>query len=407
VRIVVTGLAATFPLGGVFWDYLQYAIGFHRLGHHVLYVEDTGQWCYDPVAQTFSESGAANARAFADSIDSICPELSDSWFFRDAGEGGFGIGWAAVADFCRSADLFINISAACLMREEYAAAGTVAFIDSDPMYTQAAVPDYLAGRGGRSGRANVEQLLRNHDVHFTFAENIGAPDCKVPTEVFDWRTTRQPIVLDRFRASRVPVEDRRPVFTTEASWKSREGGVKIGDDRYGGKSSEFLRFLELPSRVDQTLEVAMSGRAPRSRLKSAGWQIVDAAQPSAGAAAYRAYLADSIGEFSVAKHAYVASRSGWFSCRSACYLALGVPVVVQDTGFPRFGPEREGVLRFSDMEEAADAIERVARDPARHARAAAAVAEEHFDSNRILTRLLEDASASRSPTPAARRTGVG
>jgi hypothetical protein len=101
-------------------------------------------------------------------------------------------------------------------------------------------------------------------------------------------------------------------------------------------------------------------------------------------------LAHSFAEWSVAKNAYVASRSGWFSCRSACYLALGVPTIVQDTGFDIAVPSGHGVLKFSDLTEAAACTDEVLAYPDRHAHAAIELACEYFDSDCILTNLLEN-----------------
>ena len=145
LKIAVTGLAATYPFGGVFWDYLQYVLGFQRLGHDVLYIEDTGRWCYDPVAQTFVASALGNANRLQSGLAALDPSLKDRWFLRDAAGITYGRSWTDVVRFVREADLLLNISASCWMRDEYFAAERVAFIDSDPMYTQGAVPAYLAG----------------------------------------------------------------------------------------------------------------------------------------------------------------------------------------------------------------------------------------------------------------------
>ena len=176
LRIVVTGLAITFPLGGVFWDYLQYPLGLHRLGHDVLYIEDTGRWCYEPRGETFVEDGARNARWLADNIAALEPALADRWFFRDATGRTFGRSWRDVVRFCREADLFLHVSASCWMRDEYFAAGRVVFLDSDPLYTQASVPAYLSDSAAPEERSRVE-TLRRHDAFFTFGENVGAADC--------------------------------------------------------------------------------------------------------------------------------------------------------------------------------------------------------------------------------------
>ncbi len=277
------------------------------------------------------------------------------------------------------------------MRDEYFAADTVAFIDSDPMYTQASVPDYLASVADDAAAARIE-MLREHDVFFTFGENIGAPDCAMPTGIFDWRPTRQPIVLDCFAHDLVPVADRRAVLTTVGSWKPTEAGPRVNGVQYHGKHTEFEKFITLPQRSGAlAMELALSGEYPEQQLRANGWEVIDAYSVSSDPWVYRDYLARSAGEWSVAKQAYVASRSGWFSCRSACYLALGVPVIVQDTGFGGALPIGEGILTFTTLDEAAAAIERVQADPQRHSDAARAIAAEYFDARHVLRQLLEEA----------------
>jgi hypothetical protein len=390
LRIAVTGLAVTYPFGGVFWDYMQYPLGLRRLGHDVLYIEDTGKWCYDPGAETFVESGSANAALFAHQVQALDPELGGRWFYRDGTGATYGRSWDDVARFCRDADLFIHVSASCWMREEYFQPKRVAFIDSDPMFTQASVPEYLDGSIDDEGRSRVD-VLREHDVFFTFGENIGAPDCKIPGELFDWIPTRQPIVLSRFVEMQVPVASRRQMLTTVASWESAEGGRDVGGVHYGGKGDEFERFMDLPARSKLPLELAMAGRAPTQLLGWYGWNLRDGYEVSGDPTVYLDYLAGSLGEWSVAKNAYVASRSGWFSCRTACYLALGVPAIVQDTGFGCAIPVGDGILTFATIDEAADAIDQLAADPERHAKAARLIAEAYFDSDIVLGRLVEQA----------------
>jgi hypothetical protein len=374
----------------VFWDYIQYPLGFQRLGHEVLYLEDTGKWCYDPPSATFVEDGSRNANAFANHLAALDSGLARRWCFRDQSGKTFGWPWDDVVRFCRGADLFLHISASCWMREEHRAAARVAFIDSDPLYTQASL---LAGATNEDVRKRLAWWTEYHDVFFTFGENIGRPDCAIPTGHIDWLPTRQPIVLELFAGSAVPVDSRRPVFTTVASWEPTEKSPVVDGVAYAGKSREFERFLDLPSRSPLPIEVALSGPAPVERLRQRGWRLRDGYEVSNDPWVYRDYLARSTGEWSVAKNAYVATRSGWFSCRSACYLALGVPAVVQNTGFDRSIPVGTGLLSFSDLDEAADCLERVVREPARHSAAARALAAEFFDSDLVLKHLLERALA--------------
>jgi hypothetical protein len=396
IRIAVTGLAATYPFGGVFWDYLQYVLGFHRLGHEVLYLEDTGRWCYDPIGQTFVADASANVARLQAGLAALDPALKGCWFVRDAAGVTYGRDWGDVVRFIREADLFLHISASCWMRDEYFACNRTAFIDSDPMYTQGSVPGYLAGTAANKERDRVD-MIRRHDVFFTFAERVGRPDCRIPLGVFDWKPTRQPIVLDCFEPHRVPVASRRRTMTTVASWEPTEKGPTFNGVMYTGKSTEFLRFADLPSCAALPLEVAMSGPAPYAMLRGKGWNVVEAWDVTSDPWIYRNYLANSLAEWSVAKNAYAAGRTGWFSCRSACYLALGVPVVVQDTGFGHAIRSGEGVLTFNTAAEAADAIHEVAAHPDRHARAAFEIARDYFDAEKVLSRLLEQAMST-SPT---------
>ena len=414
LRIAVTGLAAAFPLGGVFWDYIQYLLGLHRLGHDVLYIEDTGKWCYDPIAQTYTARRRQQRRVSgrARSRNSI-PACGNDGSIATAPARAMAPAGRRVVDFCRSADLFVLISGSCFMREEYFAASRIIFIDSDPVYTQGSFLAALKDSGSNNDPADHEvraraEMIARTDRFFTFGENIGRPGCLMPKAGLEWIPTRQPIVIDCFQPAIVAPAARRRVLTTVASWEPAEKAPVIEGVTYAGKSAEFERFINLPSISSIPLEVAISGPAPRERLSAAGWRLADGHSVSADPWSYRDYLAHSFGELSVAKNAYVRSRSGWFSGRSACYMALGVPVIVQDTGFaPGSIPAGEGLLTFSNLEEARLAIDSLVSAPARHARAAAEIAREYFASDRVLGRLLEQATATSSGPNRPRRDPAG
>lgn len=397
LRIVVSGLAASYPFGGVFWDYMHYVLGLLRLGHEVLYIEDIGKWGYEPGAETFVGRGDRSAAYLARNIAALDPELADRWFLRDASGATFGRPWRKVAAYCRTADLFLDISASCWMREEYFEGPRVVLVDTDPMYTQAALPRDGEALGPEQ-RWRLE-MLRRHHAFFTIGENIGAPDCKIPTAGLAWAPTRQPIVLDRLADARKPSERRRPVLTTVGSWEPTEEGPLVEGVMYVGKSREFERFIDLPSRSPLPLELALSGRPPTDRLRASGWTVRDGYQASRDPWSYLDYIGSSAGEWSVAKNAYVMASTGWFSNRTATYLALGLPAVVQDTGFSRFIPTGEGLLAFATVDEAVAAVEKLAADPARHAHAARELATEYFDSGFVLDNLLERAmSGSFAPS---------
>jgi len=384
LRIVVAGLAATYPLGGVFWDYMHFVLGFHRLGHEVLYVEDPGYWGYDPAARTFVGCGARSAAFLARHIERLEPDLARCWFYRDATGDTYGRAWDEVVRFCQDADLFLNVSASCRMREEYFAAKRLALFDTDPMFTQGSLPGYQAGTLDPENHDRVRTLLRHH-VFFTVGLNVGAPDCRIPTGPLQWIPICHPMVRERLQRGQVEPSARRRVLTTVGSWRHTED---TGGD---GKHVEFERFLGVAEASPVPLELALSGEIPGDRMRAAGWRVRDGYEVSADPWSYRDYLARSTGEWSVAKRAYVAGRTGWFSGRTACYLALGVPAVVQETGFSRTLPTGEGLFAFESPEEAVEGIRRIAEAPERHARAALELAREYFDARKVLPRLLEDA----------------
>jgi hypothetical protein len=386
VRVVVTGLVATYPVGGVAWDYLQYLQGFHALGAEVYYLEDTGQWVYDPVAQTFSENADANARYLSRALASLDPTFERRWALRVPDGTFHGLDERTVARVCAGADLFLNVSGACWLREPYRAARVKVYLDSDPGYSQAKIAAVDAGQGDESARFSVD-LIRRHDQFFTFGENIGAPDCLVPLAGITWRATRQPIMLANW-----PVTPARPgPFTTIMSWKIEPRPPVVNGRALGGKDVEFERFLDLPRRTRETLEVAISGPAPRERIAQAGWRVIDAHGVSATMTDYRDYIRASRGELSVAKNAYVATRSGWFSTRTAAYLACGRPAVVQDTGFTAYVPPGPGLHAFTTADEAVAALEAIQANYDRAAAHARAVAETYFAAERVCARLLADA----------------
>ena len=385
LTIVVTGYAATYPVGGATWDYFQYVLGFRRLGHRVYYLEDTGRWTWDVARNTFSADARANVSYLATWLTALDPALASHWAFRDVNGQYYGLSQAQVAGVCRDADVFINYAGGCLLRDEYMHCRRKVFLDSDPLYSQAGILEYLDGTADDHTRWAVD-YMRQHDTFVSLGESIGQTHCSIPSALFSWKPTRQPVVLDCWDPHRVPVRD---VFTTVMSWRPHDGAVTVNGVVYGGKHAEFEKVINLPQRTTQTLELAIGGGLPPvDVLRRHGWHVVDGSTASADPWKYRDYICTSKAEFSVAKQAYVATRSGWFSGRSACYLAAGKPIVVQDTGFSEHLPTGEGLLTFSTEDEALDAIERVNRDYSRHAAAAARLAREYFDSQRVLDALL-------------------
>jgi len=386
--IIVSGLACTYPLGGVAWDYIQYLHGFHKLGHDVYYLEDTGGWAYDPFKVTFTEDYSYHIKYLTEYLTALDPALAKRFCVRDPSDTFHGLSREQLAEVVKRADVVFNISTTLWLREEYQSIPVKVLIDSDPMYTQADIPRYLAGQADEKAIKNIEHM-KMHNRFFSFAENFGKPGCIIPQGVFDWRPTRQPIVLDCWKTGRKPASD---AFTTVLSWQPKESGPDIDGVQYGGKNMEFAKFIDLPQKTAATLELALGqGRPPREMLMEKGWKLEDGFAKSTTPWLYRDYIWDSFAEFSLAKNAYVASRSGWFSCRSACYLAAGRPCVVQDTGFSTFMPTGDGLFAFTTEQDALAGIEAVRADWEKHSRAARTFAEQWFDSDVVLAKLLMDA----------------
>ena len=385
MRIVVTGLIATYPVGGVAWDYLQYVHGLAALGHDVTYLEDTGQWVYAPRLQTFTEDCRENLAYLAAVLRRGGTPVP--WAFRDAAGLLHGMEEADLHRRCRDADLFLNVSGCCWLRDAYRSARVAAYVDTDPCYSQAKLAAADAGTADEHVRYSAG-MIRRHDVFFSFAENIGRAECLIPTAGLAWRPTRHPIVLADWPLAPPPGGG---AFTTVMSWKTDVTPPAVGGRVYGGKDVEFAKVRALPACTHAPLEIALAGAAPVAELRAAGWRVVDARAVSATPEAYQDYIAGSRSELSVAKEAYVATRSGWFSTRSASYLAMGRPVVIQDTGLAAHYPIGEAILLFTDAEEAAAALAAVERDYGRRCAAARALAASAFDSGCILRRLLAEA----------------
>lgn len=378
LRIIVTGLIAQYPLGGVTWDYFQYVLGLAQLGHEVYYLEDTGQWPYNP-----HEGGVAKGCTFnVDYLAGLMSRfgLAEQWAYRFPWQSQwFGLSDAKRQEVISSADLLINISGTLEHPEEYRQVRRLAYLDSDPVFTQVKLA---------RGQIDFRKWIDLHDVQFSFGESLSSA---VPETGHRWRPTRQPIVLSEWH----PETSYRQAFTTVMNWTSYKP-VVYGNQSYGQKDLEFARFRELPSLVAPTcLEIAVNAgktrRTPRQLLAHQGWHVVDPAEVCPDLDTYRQYIESSKAEWSVAKNGYVLGQPGWFSCRSACYLAAGRPVAVQDTGFSRVLPVGEGLLTFTTVAEAVAAIQEIEVDYARHAKAARALAVEYFDAAKVLTRLIDEA----------------
>jgi glycosyltransferase involved in cell wall biosynthesis len=378
------------PFAGVAWQVLQYLEGFRRLGHEVFYLEETLEWPADPVAKTPCEDGGAVAEYVA-SLMARCG-LNQAWCYRDVASGGlYGCSERELEQTLAAADVLINLGGITALREEHVRIPVRVYLETDPVAPQLEV--------AKGYRFTIE-LLAAHTHHLTYGENFGAPDCGVPLGRFDYWPTQPPVVLDWWdphdgpdsNAGGLLVGPHERPFTTIANWRQRgKDIVWRGRLLTWSKDLQFMPYLALAHRVRAPIELALAGANEEtvSLLRAAGWRVRPAGPLSNDLDAYRDFIRSSAGEFSVAKEQYEALRSGWFSDRSACYLAAGRPVIVQDTGFGRVLPTGEGVLPFSDIAEAVAAFESVLAEYDRHCRAARAIAHEYLRAEKVLGALLD------------------
>ena len=374
---IVAGYLIRYPLGGHILCQLHYLAGLRRLGYEVIFVEHYG-WpysCYNPQAGEMTDDPAFGIGQVRPLLESVGVTR---WCYADAAGHWHGLTRAELRDLCRTATVLIS-AASTTWFEEFAECRQRVFLDLDPGFTQFGLsPTPVPSCAGYAAPYDFQ-------FHFTYGERIGQPDCPIPTHGFHWRPLRQPIVFDLLPVRFAPAATR---FTTVMSWSSRKI-ITYNGESYGQKDIEFRRIIHLPQRLGPIFEIALAGpNPPRAEIAAAGWQIVAPLRVTATVDAYREYLGQSRGEFSVAVNLEVKSRSGWFSDRSAAYLATGKPVVVQDTGFSEILPCGEGLFAFRTEDDAVAAIGQINADYPRHCRAARAIAEQYFDSDRVLGEML-------------------
>jgi hypothetical protein len=365
-----------FPVGGFVWHHFQYLAGLDDLGHEVIYFEDYGwkESCYDPSRDRMS----GDPRYGIAYLLSLFRRhgLAIRWCFLAQDGTAHGMSREELADCCRGSDLYLDLSNVNSIPESALCRRRV-LVDTDPVFTQI----------GALGSAPIS----DYDVLFTFGENVHLPGCTMPTADRTWLPTRQPVL-----ASLWPVEKADPAapFTTVTSWDT--GGYRHRGRIFGGKAREFEPLFTLPKDTGEDMEIAVSiepkitdSKTVLQRLTNGGWRVRDAIEVTRTPSCYQKYLAASRAEFSVARNGYVSAQCGWFSERSAAYLASGRPVILQDTGFSKVLPCGEGLLAYRNRCEAIAAIKRLREDYDAHCRAARMLAEDFFDSRRVLSRLLE------------------
>jgi len=380
-RIVVMGFMASMPIAGVVWQHVHYIVGLLRLGHEVWYVEDSARLPYNPTTYEINNDYSYALETLARLATQF--GFEGRWAFCARylpGDPCHGLTREKLLDLYRTADAILNICGTQELNDDVRQCERILYVESDPGVEQIRVDK------GEPGP--IEYLSRHHAL-FTFGENIGT-ESPIPTHQFQWLPTRQPVVTDFWKTDAPPPGG--AVFTSVANWNT--GGLKDiewrGDKYLWSKSLEFLKFVEAPARSGETFELATDIKDPatRERLLAQGWRFTSPDQMSIDHDLYRRYLQDSKGEFTVAKDQYVRLNTGWFSDRTACYLAAGRPAITQETGFTRHYGENRGLFAFRTLDEIPEAIRAINADYPAHCRAAYEVAAEYFEATKVLASLL-------------------
>ena len=384
-RIVVMGFMGSMPIAGVIWQHLHYVVGLQQLGHDVYYIEDSARLPYNP--ETF-EVGSEFEYA-AGILNQLSREFAFQrrWAFcarylKDKPTAGLPL--KRVRQLYRDADAILNICGTQEFNDDLLKSDRILYVESDPGVEQIKVD--------KGVRSTINYLGR-HRALFTFGENVGTKRFPVPTHGFSWQPTRQPVVTDLWKTTRRPGPV--AVFTSVANWStSGQKDITWRGKRYlWSKSREFLRFVSAPKKSGETFELATDIKDAPTRRKFVknGWRLVSPLQLSVDYWLYRDYIRRSKGEFTVAKDQYIRLNTGWFSDRSACYLAAGRPVIIQETGFSEHYGAGRGLLSFRTLEETREAVKSVNADYAAHSRAARELALEIFEAKKVLSAMLNRA----------------
>jgi hypothetical protein len=369
LRILFSGMVAGDPeQGGASWSILQYLLGFRALGHEVRLVEPVDR--LDPGVVSYFER----------LIRDFGLEGEVALLVR-GGQTTAGASYGELVSWAAEADVLFNVSGMLRDAELVGPPPLRVFLDLDPAFNQLWHAD------------GIEMGFGLHNRFATVGLALGEPECPVPTCGRAWIKTLPPVFLPRWERAPAP----GAAFTTVANWRGY-GSVEWEGRRYGQKAHSLRKLVELPQRTSERLALALAIHPEEAEdldaLRRHGWELVDPVAVAGFPDRYADFVRASKGEIGVAKEGYVESRCGWFSDRSACYLASGRPVVAQDTGFPGYFPTGEGLLSFATAEEAAATIEAVSAAYERHARAARALAEDLLDSRTVLTRLLDRVSST-------------
>jgi len=375
-RVVIGVGIASYPLNaaGNTWAFLQWVLGFRAAGWDVWMVENiSSAKCVDRNGQKCAPGASANLAHW----NAVAKEfgLQDRATLLCDGQSPELPG---LLKFARDAEFFFNISGHFRQREVLGATRERLYVDIDPAFTQIWAEVYQS-----------DMNFAGHDKFLSIGRHLGRKECRAPVAGKTWLPIGVPVMLDHF--TNPNLEQPGEVWTTFTHWYGYPQ-VEYNGEWYGNKSEEFAKLVNLPRKTTEKLEIATDlhpeDKATEQFIQG-GWSLIEAGPLNTPWQRYRDYVAQSRGEFCVAKNGYVRSRCGWFSDRSATYLALGRPVVLQETGWTDFYPHGEGLLSFHDEESARTALETVAKNPARHARAAREIAEKYCSAPLVVNQFLE------------------
>jgi len=388
----VAGALANKPgSGGEAWVRLSWIRGLQRLGWEVVFVEQIASAvCVDALGRPAPWEESENRRFF----DRVVADFGlggAAAVIVDGGAAFHGLSREELLDRAAEASLLLNISGHLDWKPLFSSLRNRIYLDIDPGFTQ-----FWQSQGTAGSR------LEGHDAYYTVGLNVGAADCCIPSCGLRWRHMLPPVVLDDWPVAGPDIGDHADPgagrFTTVASWRGPFGPITHAGKTFGLKVHEFRKFLDLPARSGLPFEIALAihdgDAADRAKLLAAGWHLAEPAAVASDPRAFRGFVSGSLAEFSVAQGVYVDTHSGWFSDRTVRYLAAGRPAVVQDTGFGHHLPTGTGLVSFRTPAEAATAAADIVARYDEHRAAARAIAERHFDSDRVIGGLLADVGLS-------------
>jgi hypothetical protein len=381
--VVVAGsVAQGSRYGGHAWVFLQYLLGFRRLGFEVLLVDRL-----EPCMLASPPRGGIAQSAELRRLVELMEGFGLGERFAVLGDDGRSIAGLSRDEVIASAgrsEFLLNVMGFLSDADILGAAPKRVFLDIDPGF-----PQMWRALG-------LADVLTGHERFVTVGTRVGAPECRVPDCGVEWIHTLPPVVLDCWQCQPLPAASDR-AFMSIGAWRGPFAPIDFEGETYGLRVHEFRSLSELPrragARFDAALDIDPADGSDAERLRAGGWRLLDARALTEDPRSYRRLIGNAGAELMVAKGIYASSRCGWFSDRSACFLASGKPVLALDTGFGEVLPVGAGLVSFDSLDAAVEGAGAIMRDYEEHARAARALAEEWFDSDRVLDELVREVTA--------------